>query len=92
MTQEQKVYEILKEISPARTSQIAMACLREGIGVSATGRYCRWMRERGILRSFKNPGDKEISFEVIREYRTRQEWLNEQRETLFDLDKFSVDW
>jgi len=92
MTQERQVYEILKEISPARTSQIAMACLKAGIGVSATGRYCRWMRERGILKSYKaKPEDKEITFEIVGEYKSRKDWEAEYRETLFDVSRYSFD-
>ncbi len=68
------VYDVMKIICPARTSQIAMACFAQGIGTDSSIRYARWLRERGCVRSYKaEDDDKELTFAVISEFVTQEE-------------------
>ena len=85
MTQEKTVFTILQAAGKLRTSELALLCLRSGIGVSSTGRYCRWMRERGIIKSYKaKADDKELTFEVVSPYITEKEWKANHSDELFD--------
>jgi len=70
------VYEVMKVIGPARTSQVAVACLRmEGIGTDSSTRYMRWLRERGVVRSYKaHEDDTELTHKIIAPFITKEEY------------------
>ena len=65
MTQKEKVFEICREICPARTSQIAIEALKQGIGANSSTRYLRWLQEEGKVISYCREGDSEKTWEVV---------------------------
>ena len=69
------VYDVMKEICPKRTSEIATACLSLKIGVASSTKFARELRTRGCVKSYRaEDDDSEITYEVIGEFISRAEY------------------
>ena len=93
MTQERETYEIMKQVCPCRSSELALECLKSGIGVASSLRYARWFCGRGFVINFKAKiGDAEITYKVIGDYMTEAEYRKGiSQDDLFPTDRYSYD-
>jgi ribosomal protein S25 len=62
-TQEDEVYNIVKELQPIRTETIKINAMY--LGISCADRRLRELQEKGLVKSYKLPHDKTKTWETI---------------------------
>ncbi len=77
-SKEKGAYDIMVNMCPARSSQVAMDCWKAGIGAQSSLRYARWFVERGFAESRILAGDNELTYNITGPYITHKEYKEGQ--------------
>lgn len=92
MTQEEIVFNIVKDCSPIRTEQVKILAMRQG--VSCADRFLSWLSEpdRKMIENIgkAKPEDKTDTWRVIALLYTKKAKTNNKGD-LFDVKRFSYD-